>query len=76
MVVTLRSGRKIERNNEENKKNTEIVEGEEIGTENKLSSSVEVEATRKEEVQNEQQEEVVFRGSLPMPGSEVLWLHI
>ena len=57
MVVTLRSGRKRERSNEENKKNTETVEGEETGTENKYSSSVEVEKTGKEEVQNEQQEE-------------------
>ena len=55
MVVTLRSGRGIESINEEEKKKTKIVEAEESGTEKKLSSSVEIEGTGKDEVQTEQQ---------------------
>ena len=48
MVVTLRSGREIERRK---------IEGEETGTENKLSSSDLTEETIKEKVQTEQQVE-------------------
>ena len=47
MVVTLRSGREIERRKEKKKKNTEKVEGEETRKENKLSSSDLAEDTEK-----------------------------
>ena len=47
MVVTLSSGREIESRKEEEKKNTEKVEGEETGKENKLNSSDMAEETKK-----------------------------
>ena len=47
MVVTLRSGREIESRKEEEKKNTEKVEGEETRKENKLRNSNMAEETKK-----------------------------
>ena len=47
MVVTLRSGRKIESRKKEKKKKTEKVEKEETGKETKLSSSDLAEETEK-----------------------------
>ena len=53
MVVTLRSGREIERKKEEEKKNTEKLKKEETGKETKFSTDL-VEEIEKEKVQTEQ----------------------
>ena len=58
MVVTLRSGRKLESRKEEEKKKTKKYEEEETRKEDKLRSLEFAEETKKEEVQTEQQEKI------------------
>ena len=58
MVVTLRSGRKLESGKKEEQKKIEKIGEEETGKEDKLSGSELAEETEKEEVQTEQQEKI------------------
>ena len=57
MVLTLRSGRNLERRNEEEHKKIEKTKKEETGKDDKLSSLEVAKETEKEEVQTEQQVE-------------------